>query len=398
MLEYDPFDEAVRRDPHPYYRRLREEAPAYYLPKYDAWALSRFQDIWDASFDPESYSTARGTTPAQVLTKDQPVTPMLNTMDPPAHTKLRAAVRECFLPRHLKKLEPGVRAMFEGLVDGVFARGRCDVVQDLGAQLSVRVACIAIGIPLEDADRLNRMVTRFFHHDPATGGMTADGLAALQELTDYCKDAIRARRSRPRAGAEALNALAAFEYEGRRFTDEEAASHATMLVIGGTETFPKTLANGVLRLAEHPDQRMRLAARPEGIPSAYDEILRYDMPTQFLCRTLKRDVALHGQVMRAGQGVMLLYPSANRDPREFTNPDVFDVTRKPPRILSFGAGTHACLGTHVARLEGRITLETLLARMPNYEVDLTGAKRLATEFVQGFASLPIEWKRAQAAR
>ena len=138
MLDYDPFAEDVRRDPHPYYRRLRNEAPAYYLAKYDAWALSRFQDIWDASFDSDSYSTARGTTPAQVLTKDQPVTPMLNTMDPPAHTKLRAAIRECFLPRHLKKLESGVRAMFEGLVDGVFERGRCDVVQDLGAQLSER--------------------------------------------------------------------------------------------------------------------------------------------------------------------------------------------------------------------------------------------------------------------
>jgi len=391
MLDYDPFAAAVRRDPLRFYRRLRAEAPAYYLPKYDAWALSRFQDIWDASFDSASYSTARGTTPAQVLTKDQPVTPMLNTMDPPAHTKLRSAIRECFLPRHLKTLEPAVRGTFEGLVDAVFDRRRCDVVQDLGAQLSVRVACLAIGIPLADAARMNQLVTRFFHHDPEAGGMTADGLAALAELTDYCVAAIRERRRTPRSGPEALNALAAFEYEGRRFSDEEAASHATMLVIGGSETFPKTLATGVLRLAEHPEQRAWLAANPAEIPAAYDEILRYDMPTQFLCRTLKRDVSLHGQVLREGQGVMLLYPSANRDEREFENPDVFDVKRRPRRILSFGAGTHACLGTHVARLEGRITLETLLARMPGYEVDLAGAERLRTEFVQGFARLPIAW-------
>ena len=391
MLDYDPFAEDVRRDPLPFYRRLRDEAPAYYLPKYDAWALSRFQDIWDASFDAASYSAAKGTTPAQVLTKDQPVTPMLNTMDPPAHTRLRAAIRECFLPKHVKQLEPAVRSMFEGLVDGVLERGRCDVVQDLGGPLSVRVACLAIGIPLADAPSLNGLVTRFFHHDPATGGMTADGLAALQELTDYCLAAIRERRRRPQPGPEALNALAAFESEGRRFTDEEAASHATMLVIGGSETFPKTLANGVLRLFEHPDQRARLAAGPAGIPAAYDEIVRYDMPTRFLCRTLVRDVALHGQVMREGQGVMLLYPSANRDEREFRDPDAFDVARRPPRILSFGAGTHACLGTHVARLEGRVTLDTLLARMPEYAVDLAGAKRLRTEFVQGFAELPITW-------
>jgi cytochrome P450 len=235
------------------------------------------------------------------------------------------------------------------------------------------------------------MVARFFHHDPAVGGMTPDGLAALEELTAYCLDAIRERRKNPQQGPEALNALVGFEYEGRGFSDEDAASHVTMLVIGGSETFPKTLATGVLRLAEFPDQRARLAADPTGIPAAYDEIVRFDMPTQFLCRTLKRDVTLHGQTLREGQGVMFLYPSANRDPREFENPDRFDVTRGPRRILSFGAGTHACLGTHVARLEGRITLETLLRRMPEWEVDLDGAERLRTEFVQGFARLPIRF-------
>jgi cytochrome P450 len=291
----------------------------------------------------------------------------------------------------VRRLEPLARRMFEELVEGVRARGRCDVVQDLGAKLSVRVACLAIGLPLEDSELLNRLVTRFFRHDPDAEGITADGLAALAELGDYCVAAIRARRRDPRPGPEALNALAAFEYEGRRFSDEEAASHVSMLVIGGSETFPKTLANGVLRLWEHRGQRAALARDPSGIPAAYDEILRYDMPTQFLCRTLKRDLRLHGQLLLEGQGVMLLYPSANRDEREFPDPDRFDVTRRPARILSFGAGTHACLGTHVARLEGRITLETLLARVPEYEVDVAGAERLRTEFVQGFAALPITW-------
>jgi hypothetical protein len=391
MIDYDPFSETVRLDPYPIYRRLRDEAPVYYLPKYDAWALSRFQDIWDASHDAASYSTARGTAPAQVLTHEQPVTPMLNTMDPPAHTRLRAAIRECFLPRHLRTLEPEVRHIFEGLVERALERGRCDVVQDLGARLSVQVACMGIGLPREDADLLNGWVTRFFHHDPARGGMTQDGLGALRELTAYCLDQVRSARRAARSGSEALSAIAAFELDGRRFTDEEAASHVTMLVIGGSETFPKTLANGVLRLWQHPDQRARLAAHPASIPAAYDEILRYDMPTQFLCRTLRRDVRLHGQILREGQGAMFLYASANRDEREFPDPDRFDTLRRPPRILSFGAGTHACLGTHVARMEGRITLETLLARMPRYEVDLANARRLRTEFVQGFSQLPISF-------
>jgi cytochrome P450 len=390
MIDYDPFSRSVIQDALPIYRRLRDEAPACYLPKYDAWALSRFQDIWNASSNP-AFSTARGTTPAQVLTKDQPVTPMLNVMDPPDHTRLRAAIRKCFLPTHLRGLEPVVRALFEELVDGVIGRGECDVVTDLGAKLSVKVACLAIGLPVEDGEHLTNLVTRFFHHDPDSGGMTPAGVAALMELNAYCVDRVRERRKAPGDGAQALDALVRFERDGRRMSDEEAGSHTSMLVIGGSETFPKTLANGVVRLWQHRDQRAGLAREPAGIPDAYNEMLRYDMPTQFLCRTLREDVELHGQMLREGQGVMFLYASANRDEREFRNPDVFDVKRRPERILSFGAGIHACLGTHVARLEGRITFETLLARLPDYEVELDRAKRLDTEFVQGFSSLPIRF-------
>jgi cytochrome P450 len=392
MVDYDPFAEDVRKDPYPVYRRLRDEAPAYYLPKYDAWALSRFQDVWDASSDPESYSTAKGVSPAQVLTKEQPVTPMLNTLDPPAHTQLRTVIRQCFLPKHLRSLEPVARKLFEDLLDQAIARGNsCDLVGDLGSQLSVRVACMAIGLPASDATYLNRLVQAFFHHDPDTQGMSPEGLSALQELTDYCLYRIRECRRKPQDRAEAIHALARFELDGRRFSDEDAASHVTMLVIGGSETFPKTLANAAVRLWQNPDQRRECARNPSLVPDAYNESVRFDMPTQFLCRTLKRDVELHGQKLRKGQSAMFLYASANHDEREFPNPDVFDIHRRPPRILSFGAGTHQCLGTHVARFEGRITLETILKRIPEYEVDLENAVRLRTEFVQGFAHLPIRF-------
>lgn len=390
MLDYDPFSAEVRNDPQRFYQRLRDEAPAYYLEKYDAWALSRFQDIWDASGD-SAYSTARGVAPAQVLTKEQPVTPMLNVLDPPEHTKLRRAIRLCFLPKHLRGLEPVVQGIFSELLDEVIERGECDVVQDLASKLSVQIACLGIGLPVEDGPLLNGLVQRFFHHDPDSGGMSPDGLAALQELGDYCLEKVRERRKAPRDAPQALDALARFAVDGHRYSEEDAASHVTMLIIGGSETFPKTLATGVLRLWEHKDQRAALVADPSGIPDAYNEILRFDMPTQFLCRTLTRDVELHGQTLREGQGVMFLYASANRDEREFEAPDRFDVRRRAPRMLSFGAGTHACLGTHVARLEGKVTLETILARLPAYEVDLEGAELLQTEFVQGFARLPIRF-------
>src|SRR5215468_102450 len=266
MVDYDPFAKWVREDPQPVYRQLRDEAPAYYMSKYDAWALSRFQDIWDASSDAESYSAAKGTTPAQLLTRDQPVVPMLNVLDPPAHTRLRAVIRRCFLPQHLRSLEPVARAYFGELLEQALARGGCDVVADLGSPLSVRLACLAIGLPASDAPHLNRLVTAFFHHDPDTQGMAHEGVTALRELTDYCLHRIREARRRPRDGPEPIHALARFEQDGRRFSDEEAASHVTMLVIGGSETFPKTLANGILRLWQHPEQRRACSEDPSLIP------------------------------------------------------------------------------------------------------------------------------------
>ena len=388
MIDYDPFDARVRADPLPYYTALREEAPVYYIEKYDAWALSRFEDIWACSSDPR-FSAASGTAPAQVLTKEQPLTPMLNVMDPPAHTRLRAAIRKSFLPASIRQLEPVARKLFDGLLDEVQERGECDVVQDLAARLSVQAACMAIGLPAEDGRHLTELVQRFFTHDPDEQGMAESGLAALGELTDYCTGRARERRRRPEEGPRALDALLRFDNDGRPFSDEEIGSHLTMLIIGGSETFPKTLANGIVRLWQHPEQRAALIEDPSQIPAAYDEILRFDMPTQFLCRTLREDLTLHGQSLRKGQGVLFLYASANRDEREFDKPDRFDIARRAQRFLSFGAGTHACLGTHVARMEGRVTLEAILSRMPDYEVQLDRAQRLRTEFVQGYSHLPI---------
>jgi hypothetical protein len=391
MVVYDPFAEEVLADPYPFYKQLRDEAPAYYLEKYDCWALSRFQDVWEVSSDTEHFTATKGTSSAQVLTKDQPVTPMLNSMDPPAHSKLRAVVRQCFLPKYLRDAEPAIRGLFESLLAPQLERGGCDIVGDVAARLSVKVACMAIGLPTADGEYLHRLVQRFFQHDPEEHGISPDGWAAMQEMTDYCLERVRDERRAPSGGPQALPRLCAFEDEGRKLSDDEAASHLTLLVVGGSETFPKTLANGLVRLWQYKDQRAQLIRDPSGIPDAYNEILRYDMPTQFLGRTVTKPIEKHGQKLLQGQGVIMLYASANRDEREFADPDVFDITRKPTRIASFGAGQHACLGTHVARLEGKICLETILARVPNYEVDLAKATRFHTEFVQGYASLPISY-------
>ena len=391
MIDYDPFAPEVMDDPQPWYRRLRDESPVHYMPKYDAWALSRFADVWECSSHP-AFSTARGTTPSQVLTKVQPVTPMLNLMDPPEHTQLRSRLRDVFMPKPVAKLEAPARAIARASIEAGLERGELDVIGDFTAQLSVRITCQAIGLPVEDADLLLSLVNRFFAREPGVDGITPDGLAAAQELIDYGVRLVRARRAAGHPYQDAVDMFCTVEVGGRRLADEEIASHLSMLVIGGSETFPKTFANAVLRLAEHPDQRADVAADPSLVPHAYQESLRYDMPTQFLCRTLTEDVELHGRMMRAGQGVCFLYASANHDEREFPDPDRFDIRRRARRILSFGAGTHTCLGLHVARLEGRVCLEELLARIPEYEVDLARAERIRTEFVQGFTALPIRFQ------
>ena len=342
MLEYDPFSEEVMRDPHPTYARLREEAPCYHLEKWDCWALSRFEDIWTASMDAENYSTELGTTAAHLLTKVQPVTPMINLMDPPRHTKLRSQISRFFTPGRVRSHEAAIRKIVDDAFDAVLAEGKCDLFNDVAAKISVQVACLANGFPMEDAEMLNKLVWRFFGREEGVDGMTEDGLAAMMEMAGYFVELIQARRKDGIDDGSVVNKVVSIDLDGEKLDDQSAASHLSLFLIGGAETFPKTFSSAIYLLYKHPDQRAECVADPSLIPDAFNEALRHDMPTQFLMRTLKNDVELHGETMKKDRPVMFLYPSANRDRREFENPDVFDIKRKPPRILSFGHGIHGC--------------------------------------------------------
>ena len=389
MVHYNPFDEEVQRgDTYKVYRQLRDEAPCYHIEEYDAWALSRFHDIWEASQDTEHYTATQGTTSSHVLTKVQPVTPMLNMMDPPEHTVLRKELRKFFMPARARELEPFIREIATGCLDARRDAGELDVIDDFAAQVATKVACEVNGFPKEDGDLLTDLVRRFFKRDPGVDGMTEDGLAAMNELFGYFVQLTQKRRA---SGGETdvVKLLTEIELGGEKLDDMTIASHLSMLIIGGAETFPKVFANLVRRLGEHPGARAECVADPSLIPEAFLEGLRFDMPTQFLCRTVTKEHQIHGQTLRPGQPILYLYPSANRDPREFDDPDTFDIHRNAPRILSFGHGTHSCIGLHVAKMEGKICLEEMLARMPEFEVPMDRADRLITDFVQGFAHLPV---------
>lgn len=391
MAEYDPYSEAIMTDPYPIYRRLRDEDPAHYIEKYDAWALSRFEDIWAVCMKAKSISATSGTTGAQLLTKIQPKSAMIATMDPPEHTQLRTAFRPFFSPARMREVEPQIRAIVREALHAMLERGEGDLVGDFGMRIATRAAALFAGFPSEDCDHLYALVQRFMGREEDVIGMTEDGLAAMEEMGGYFYELTAKRRAAGTSGGHPHDVLMEFEQDGKKLSEEEIASHMIMLVVGGTDTFPKVFANLAVRLFQNPDQRAELIADPALMPPAFVEGVRIDMPTQFLGRTIVRDIELHGKTLRAGQPVIFLYPSANRDEREFEDPEHFDIHRKLNRILSFGHGTHSCLGIHSAKLEGRLALEELLARAPEYTLDLANATRHKTEFVQGYATLPVKF-------
>ena len=284
-----------------------------------------------------------------------------------------------------------MRELAQQAVAQVAGRGECDAVADLGGWLSVRVASTILGLPLEDADQVLEWVNTYFEREPGQRGSTQRGIESSKDFAVWLYGVSKRARQQGAPPGSVLEKLLAEEIGGERLDDRRIAAHLHMMAIGGTETFPKVFSALLHRLWQHPAQRAQVAADVKLAPDAFQETLRYDMPTQMLGRTVAQDLELHGQKLRAGSGICFLWASANRDEREFPDPDRFDIARRAPRILSFGTGAHMCLGAHAARLEGRLLLEELLKVAPEYAVDEGGVQRLRSEFFRGFARLPIRW-------
>ena len=390
MIDYHPYSDAVINDPYPVYRRLRDEQPACYIEEFDAWFLSRFEDIWQINQNASALSAANGTTPGHLLARDTRVNTSLTSMDGNRHAAHRGLISPGFKPSAVRRLEPAIRHFAAEAMEAVLPRGEFDVVGDYAARIAIRTVCALGGFPSEDSDLLLSWVNPIFEREPGRRGTTQAGHDASREMYLYFLDRIKELRADPAGASGLMQLLMSTDLEGG-LSDLDIAAYCSLLLIGGTDTFPKSFANTVLRLHEHPEQLAQVRADLDLIPDAFNESLRYTTPTQMLGRTLVRDIEIHGQTLRAGQKVMFLFASANRDEREFANPDVFDIARRPPRFLAFGCGPHLCLGMHVARLEARTGLEEFFARVRGFEVDRDRAARLRTEFVQGFKSLPVRF-------
>lgn len=390
MIDYDPFSEEALRDPYPIYRRLRDESPVHFVERWNTWALSRFQDIWDVSLDTAHFTVTLGTSSPFVLTKSLPPFRNLNHMDPPAHTELRTRIAAFFMPNRVRELENTMRGFVTECIDAFIDRGVADLVGEFAQVVAIRVGCLVVGFPEQDSRQLVSFVKRFMSREEGVQGMTPDGIKAFEEMCLYLgrvADEHRGYTGEPRNPIEGLLRVAS---EGV-IPQEEVGQHLALLLIGATETFPKAFANAVSLLDRHADQRREMALDRGLIPGGLRECLRCGMPTQFLMRTVAKPFELHGQSLSPGQSVMLMYASGNLDDREFEDPDRFDIHRVSRRILTFGHGTHRCLGAFIAEMEGRLMLEELLSRIPEFEIDESGAQRDVSEFIQGYSRLPIRF-------
>ncbi len=387
MLEFDPFSESYFDDPFPVYERMRNESRAYYHEELDCYFLSRFDDIWDA-VGSGHFSHRKGTNSQDLLVNKMPNL-ALSSMSPPDHTALRKMLWPFFSPRATRAIEPFVREHAKRFIQEAIEKGCVDANGELGRRITVRVAFKLIGLPQEDADRVADLVGLAFDRSPDVKGPNQKALDAQAALHGYLQGKIEERKAAPAEG-DLLDALIAYRFEGNALPDAQLLSNLYLFVIGGTETLPKVFAGGVYRLWKHPDQRAELAGDLSLAADAFWEMLRYEMPTLMLGSCAEQETEIGGGTkIQTGQKIMHLWVSANRDEREFDDPDRFDIHRKAPRILSFNHARHRCLGAHIAQMEGRVLLEELLTLAPEFEIDEERTVRIRSEFFRGFDRLPI---------
>ena len=387
-LEYDPYSYELDLDPYPTYRRMQDEAPVYRNERLDFWALTRFQDCLDAFLDWQAYSSAQGTV-LELMGNEGLSGSLIIFMDPPKQTRYRNLVSKAFTPARIRDLEPRIREIAVRYLDALVGRPRFDAVKDFTAKLPMDVISSMLGIPSEDCDVVRGWSNDLLHRDPGNPLPTRQGIESMLQMNAYFREQIELRRRKPRD--DMMTVLIESEVGGERLSDAEIVGFFNLLATAGNETVTKLLATGFYWLDVFPDQRRRLAADSSLLPSAVEELLRFDPPSQYQGRTLTRDVTLHGVTMPKGARVMIVNGASGRDPRRFAHqPDRLDVGRAIDVHLGFGYGRHVCLGAFLARMESRIALGEFLRRFPDYGVPADGIERMHSSNVRGFAGLAIE--------
>jgi cytochrome P450 family 142 subfamily A polypeptide 1 len=374
------------REPHDAYAWMRRHAPVYYDEANDLWAAASYAAVKHASVDTESFSNAGGIRPKF------PPLPMMIDFDAPEHVRRRRLVSEGFTPRRVRAMEDRLRRVCDSILDRVCEQGACDFVKDVAAPLPIIMIGDMLGVAPDDRAELLRwsddMLKGQGSPDPAGMERATD---AFVGYTQYIHPVIADRRATGSTD-DLVGVLCHAEIEGDSLDDDSLVHESLLILIGGDETTRHVISGGMEELLAHPDQRAQLAADPAALmPGAVEEMLRWVSPIKNMTRTATRDVELEGAHIGEGQELLLLYPSANRDESVFENADVFDITRNPNPHIAFGFGAHFCLGNQLARLELRVMVERVLARLPDLHlaVDRSALPRRAANFISGIDEMPV---------
>jgi hypothetical protein len=361
MFSFDPYSPAVDADPFPYYRTLRDEFPCYWSKEANMWVLSRYADIVTALNDWQTYSSAKGN-----LVTDLPnrAGATLGTTDPPRHDRLRGLVQHAFMKRNLESLVEPIRQIARETAAPLADQKQFDFVSDFAAKFTVRVLWAALGLPLGDEAMVREKAVLMVQSDPKTRAKGPEHIAAYTWMQEYAAGVIAERRRNPQN--DLISHFSAAEIDGDKLDEREVLLTTTTLIMAGIESLGGFMGMFALNLADHGEARRQCVANPELLADAIEESLRFNTSAQRFRRCLTRDVELHGQTMREGDFVILAYGSGNRDERQYPNPDVYDITRKPKGHLGFGGSVHACLGTTIARISVKTAMEELHKVVPEY--------------------------------
>ncbi len=370
-------------NPFPWYRQLREQHPVYYSAKFKSWLVARYSDVLRVVDDPELFSSQQ-TIRQRPGGSGRQNAPTLLWIDPPRHRQLRLLISQAFTPRTISRLAPRIYEIVDRQLEDVAQQGQMDAIRDLAYPLPIIVIMELLGISVQDQRQFKQW------SDSIVSPARAEKKQAVREMNTYFLKVIEERRVKLQD--DLISALLQVEVEGTRLSDGELLSFCRLLLVAGHETSTNLIGNALLTLTEYPETMDELQRAPALIPDAIEEVLRYRAPIQRLRRAATREARLGDCTIKAGEIVAPLLGSANRDERQFHEPDVFDIHRTPQRQIAFGHGIHYCIGTSLARLETRIALEVLLGRFAEIQrVETLPLEPITSAFVYGVKALPLRF-------
>jgi cytochrome P450 len=396
---YHLLDPEVLANPYPLYHRLRTEAPVHWDPFLHAWVVTRYADVVRVLHD---FSADRTPSPEQLermnLSAISPIAAVMVKqmlfLDAPAHTRLRSLASSAFTPARVGVLRSHIQQIADTLIDAAMAAqpGQMDIIAEFAEPLPAIVTAEMLGVPIKDHRQLKNWTAVFaemlgnFQHNP---DHVPKVLRALEEMLEYFHERVRELRAHPREGL--INSLLTAEINGDRLTEEEVIANSIVTMVGGQETTTNLIGNGLLTLLRYPAEMQRLRNDPELIPSAVEELLRYESPSQHTARLAPTDVELGGRKIRKRDAVIAVMGAANRDPERFPDPDRLDLARTDNRHLAFGWAAHFCFGAALARIEGQVSFATILRRMPNMALQQVPLQWRTNLGLRGLLALPVRY-------